>query len=89
MGTTESTLVEPLELDDAPIQQTERYSNASAHKQRPRVSSTTTKPFLKHNGLILGLPSSGKRTLLKRLEGKDPFLLNTSEKETKWDCHLV
>ena len=84
MGTTESTLVEPLELDDAPIQQTERYSNASAHKQRPRVSSTTTKPFLKHNGLILGLPSSGKRTLLKRLEGKDPFLLNTSEKETKW-----
>ena len=87
MGATESNLLDQpeseSEADDTLIQQAERHSHSQSQRQRPRLSSTTTKPFLKHKGWILGLPSSGKRTLLKRLEGKDPFSSISTEEETK------
>lgn len=75
MGTTESVLSEPHRHQDAttaaPIEA--RHHQPSQRRQRPLPNSTTIKPFLKHHGMLLGLPSSGKRTLLQRLEGKDPF----------------
>lgn len=44
-----------------------------ARRPRPHVATTTLK------GTILGLPSVGKRSLLHRLQGKDPFLANGNE----------
>lgn len=36
-------------------------------------------PILKLSGLLLGLPGTGKQTLLQRLEGKDPFAASSAK----------
>jgi hypothetical protein len=43
-------------------------------KRRSRAGTDSNLPPKILNGLVLGRPSSGKRTLLERLKGKDPFL---------------
>jgi len=76
MGTTESV------LQDAPIDEGSQVP-VPARRRRRRPAAQPTKPLLQQHGVVLGLPSSGKRTLLKRLEGKDPFKPCTEEPSTQ------
>ena len=41
-------------------------------------TSTSSEPLLPLQAQIWGLPGTGKRTLLQRLQGKDPFATTTS-----------
>ena len=79
MGATESIL---LGADDESGSVREPSSAASDHRprRRPRPQSATTSSASSSDagictlrGVVLGLPKSGKRTLLDRLQGKDPF----------------
>ena len=50
------------------------------HKRRP---PSQAKPIKRMEGVVLGCPKTGKRTLLKRLEGIDPFTtINNKKKKT-------
>eukprot|EP00977_Amphora_coffeiformis_P025609 scaffold20763_cov175-Amphora_coffeaeformis.AAC.5 len=51
-------------------------TRASPRPAKQRIP-TLNRPSVKLKGHILGLPDSGKRTLLARLQGKDPFLLTS------------
>ena len=53
---------------------------------RGTVRATSERlPTVKLKGCILGMPGSGKRTLLARLQGKDPFLpTNINEPTLAW-----
>ena len=69
MGTTESIPTEP--SAQARLAGSTSTSSAAAfgssRRSRPPVNVATL------HGIVCGLPSSGKRSLLRRLEGKDPF----------------
>ncbi|GKY94406.1 hypothetical protein MPSEU_000406600 [Mayamaea pseudoterrestris] len=88
MGTTESIFVDAEEDDVAgPSTRPRRPSAASSlqaapasktppsihSRRRQRPQSTLSDPVCRLNGIVFGLPKSGKRTLMNRLQGKDPF----------------
>ena len=66
MGTTESILANPDGQHPA-TGQPAAADYRSSRRPRPPVNVATL------HGIVIGLPSSGKRSLLLRLEGKDPF----------------
>jgi len=79
MGTTESSLYH----DGAPPSHLQQQNvQRPSHPRSASVAGTPRRPIrrARHanittlNGLVLGLTGSGKRTLLQRLEGKDPFV---------------
>jgi hypothetical protein len=50
----------------------------------PRLNATKIQPTFLLNGMILGMSKSGKRTLLQRLEGKEPdFTITTRPRESE------
>lgn len=51
----------------------QRGTRRLKQRARPRPGGTNDLPLQTLHGSILGLPSSGKNTLLERLKGKDPF----------------
>jgi hypothetical protein len=82
MGTTESILLEQHQGSQVPtIPTSPTKKHVPKRQTKPRIIDPASSGYLSSNqripityrGIILGLPSSGKRTLLKRLEGKDPF----------------
>ena len=50
-------------------------------KRPQRRAAKTT--FKRMEGVILGVPQTGKRTLMSRLKGVDPFSANRQEKSTE------
>ncbi|KAI2507490.1 hypothetical protein MHU86_6982 [Fragilaria crotonensis] len=68
MGTTESILAEA-SIQAQPPGSTPTTAAALRPPRRPRPPPSVATL----RGIVVGLPSSGKRTLLRRLEGKDPF----------------
>jgi hypothetical protein len=76
MGTTESLLSEP-KGQQGPQVRRAVPPQQQRRRARPAVTATTNL-----HGIVVGLPNSGKRALLQRLEGKDPFRTTPNE-ETK------
>ena len=64
--------------------QPRRLNNGNAatrpHHPSRRRAPPQTKPIKRMEGLVLGCPKTGKRTLLSRLEGIDPFALSREMK---------
>jgi hypothetical protein len=83
MGTTESVLLEQhheeSQAPTIPTSPTKKHAPKRHAKLRLNdatsagCSSLNQRILITYSGIILGLPSSGKRTLQKRLEGKNPF----------------
>ena len=92
MGTTESAFFYEDSTEDASPSPSTHSGHASlapsATPPLPRTKapsrtatqrSPTIHRLVKLKGHILGLPESGKRTLLARLQGKDPFLPSSED----------
>ena len=83
MGTTESSLsyeddqlspeLQPSSSQEHPSSPRPRQSPSNASHSQRRRSAITKPPIKRINGLVVGGPSTGKRTLLQRLEGHDPY----------------
>jgi hypothetical protein len=58
----------------APVPYHPSQPNSSPNRRRP-----PPKPVLRLEGVLVGGPETGKRTLLQRLQGKDPFRNDTSD----------
>jgi hypothetical protein len=50
-----------------------RKSLPPQEEQSPQVMRPSVKPIHRLEGLVVGTPKTGKRCLLQRLQGKDPF----------------
>jgi len=70
MGTTESILIDPDGHNIETKVVNGENTPATARRQRPSSNVSTLQ------GVVLGLPSTGKKSLLQRLKGKDPFLVS-------------
>ena len=57
-----------------------REIQQEAKRPQRRAAKTT---FKRMEGVILGVPQTGKRTLMSRLKGVDPFSANRQEKSTE------
>ena len=80
MGTTESSLAAPPPPSRRRTQPTLPSQTQSPAGSRPRpIRRPRPGPVVTLNGLVLGLTGSGKRTLLQRLEGKDPFAVASTD----------
>lgn len=82
MGAAES-VIEDAELSASdPIPSTSRPNcvpkTMNSKKRRP---PSQVKPIKRMEGVVLGCSKTGKRTLLRRLEGVDPFTISNKSKE--------
>lgn len=87
MGTTESIFYDEeneKEEEDPPASRgkVQRPTTTSASTRRRNLQRPPEKPLFKLDISILGLPKTGKQTLMHRLRGKDPFAA-VQEKQTK------
>lgn len=76
MGTTESILHDAdADASQSPEQQDQRLQRVRVRHRNLQRSSSRPGNVITLKGVVLGLTNSGKRTLLRRLEGKDPFVV--------------
>jgi hypothetical protein len=65
--------------DSIPSRSRPNGASKTMAKPQKRRPLSQAKPIKRMEGVVLGCPKTGKRTLLKRLEGIDPFTINNNK----------
>jgi len=91
MGTTESIFTENEgENDSAPANNVQDDSSDKFKRSTGKVQSLRRRARAQNvsslHGIVIGLPSTGKKSLLQRLAGRDPF---SQEAQGEKDCKRI
>jgi len=85
MGATESVIEDDLNASDPIPSRSLPNSVNKTMQPKKRRPPSQVKSIKRMEGVVLGCPKTGKRTLLRRLEGVDPFTISNKSKEDEND----